>query len=84
MLNPQPMSDLAPMREPLQPVDDGWFDSLSPQPMTPTGERPIPRPRALRSPADTIDTLEDPFKDDTQGRRWLKSANQPASYWQPW
>jgi len=84
MREPQPMPDIEPMREPMQPVDDGWFDSLSPQPITPTREQAIPEPRALRSPADTIDTLENPFKDDLQGRRRLKSANQPASYWQPW
>ena len=79
---PQPLQE--PMSTPTEPADDGWFDSLSPGSKTPTSKRLIPEPRALRSPSETIDTLEDPFKDDPQGRRSLKSANQPASYWEPW
>ncbi len=79
MLEPKPEKMLEPMAIP-QPEEDGWFDNLKPQP----GPNRAPNSGELRSPADRTDTLADPFRDDLQGRKKIKSANQPASYWEPW
>lgn len=76
-------------------ADDEWIESFSPQtpsPGTPTAPRRSPqtqpnsRPgaRSLRSPAETYDSLPNPFLDDPQSSRARKSVNQPASYWEPW
>lgn len=79
MLEPKPEEMLEPMAIP-QPEEDGWFDNLKPQPEP----NRAPNSGELRSPAERTETLADPFRDDIQGRIKLKSANQPASYWEPW
>lgn len=85
-----------PAQQPVpRSVDDEWSESFSAQPpaqATPTVPRrpletaPSSKPGAgtRRSPAETYDSLPNPFLDDPQSRHAPRSANQPASYWEPW
>lgn len=83
-----PMPQPVPMSEtPKKEVEDEWLNSFSPKPMpsqggkrtTPTKKRP-----ETRGPAETYDSLPDPFLDDPQTRKQAQPANQPASYWEAW
>lgn len=88
MPKPVPMPAPAPTK-PSRSPDDEWFDSFSPEPVSPnTGDGKTPirtngRP-ALRNPVDTYDSLPNPFEDDPQSRAQPKSLNRPVSYWEPW
>ncbi|MGV3486670.1 MAG: hypothetical protein ACO1RT_19790 [Planctomycetaceae bacterium] len=76
-------------------ADDEWIESFSTESERPNGSavprratdpqsKPKANPGALRSPAETYDSLPNPFMDDPQSRRVTKSVNRPASYWEPW
>jgi len=87
---PKPVPKSAPTpTKPSSSPDDEWFDSFSPEPVSPntddgkTSIRANGRP-ALRNPAETYESLPNPFEDDPQSRAQPKSLNQPVSYWEPW
>ena len=74
--------------------NDEWLESFSaePRPQAPAVPRrqldTQPKAKsgsgAVRNPAETFDSLPDPFRDDPQSNRGSKSMNRPASYWEPW
>lgn len=85
---PMPIPTPQPARVMTQPQaapmaatpDDDWLQNFAPEPT-----RSVPAPRTMRrSPAETFDSLPDPFRDDPQSRRSTPSTIQPASYWAPW
>jgi hypothetical protein len=43
----------------------------------------VPKRTQLRSPAETFDSLPDPFKDDQSNAR-KRSPNRQVGYWEPW
>ncbi len=69
-------------------AEDDWmegFSSEAPQPNTSGAPKtPGTRPRIQRNPADTIESLPNPFSDDPQGSLTPPQLNRQASYWEAW
>ncbi len=88
---PAPKSLPSAAPEPLS-GDDNWLEGSATE-SSKTKAPTVPRrslldedisPTGRRSPAETFDSLPNPFLDDPQSRRPVRSANQTASYWEPW
>lgn len=80
-VTPQPKMNGQPKSQPQLNGDEDWMEGFSPEP-----PKTQPNSRPLRNPAETIDSLRNPFQDDPQSKNQQapRSLNSPASYWETW